>query len=164
MKCTKCGEDKELTEFPKSKRTKSGVTNPCKECGRRYSKRRYETDPAAKIAKVTEYNQSATGREKAKIWRDENRERFKGYEANRDKSSRGVSRRDYNARHPQKYAARNITSNAIRAGKLIKQPCLICRSETSIQAHHDDYSKPLVVTWLCNDHHKAWHRVFKPNF
>jgi hypothetical protein len=55
--------------------------------------------------------------------------------------------------NPEKYKARNMVSNAVRDGKLFKQPCEVCESTWKIQAHHDDYSKPLEVHWLCPRHH-----------
>ncbi len=31
--------------------------------------------------------------------------------------------------------------------------CSDC-GETKVEAHHEDYSKPLDVEWLCKKHHK----------
>lgn len=39
---------------------------------------------------------------------------------------------------------------------LIPQPCEVCGSEI-VDAHHDDYSKPLDVRWLCPLHHRRLH-------
>ena len=41
-------------------------------------------------------------------------------------------------------------------GKLIKQSCEQCGDENS-QIHHDDYSKPLEIKWLCRKHHLELH-------
>ena len=45
---------------------------------------------------------------------------------------------------------------AIKAGKLIRQPCEKCSAEKS-ETHHDDYSKPFDVRWLCRRCHAAEH-------
>lgn len=50
--------------------------------------------------------------------------------------------------------------NAVRAGKLTKCPCEICGA-MEVEAHHDDYSKPLVVRWLCRVHHNEMHLKYK---
>lgn len=41
--CNKCKETKSITEFVKTKYTKSGVTSNCKSCRNAYSKHRRET-------------------------------------------------------------------------------------------------------------------------
>jgi hypothetical protein len=66
-------------------------------------------------------------------------------------------RRRQKERHPLEEAARKAVANAIRAGKLTRQPCEKCGAEIA-QAHHDDYEQPLVVRWLCRLHHDEHHR------
>lgn len=48
-------------------------------------------------------------------------------------------------------------NKAIREGRLVRLPCEVCGAVKS-DAHHDDYSKPLSVRWLCRPHHYAHHR------
>jgi hypothetical protein len=45
---------------------------------------------------------------------------------------------------------------AIYQGRLVRQPCEICGKQR-VDAHHDDYSRPLDVRWLCRSHHKQLH-------
>lgn len=56
----------------------------------------------------------------------------------------------------QKIAAHRKVANALKHGLLVKQLC-VCGSSKVI-AHHPDYTKPLEVLWLCELHHKQWHR------
>jgi hypothetical protein len=44
---------------------------------------------------------------------------------------------------------------ALKNGLLVKQPCEVCGAPA--HAHHDDYSKPLDVRWLCRTHHMGLH-------
>lgn len=60
-------------------------------------------------------------------------------------------------RHRSRYLARTKVSNAVRSRRLVKEPCEVCGS-LEVQAHHDDYSKPLDVRWLCDPHHREWHK------
>lgn len=58
------------------------------------------------------------------------------------------------------YAKKKATvavNNAIRDGRLIRGDCEVCGKPLA-QGHHDDYSKPLEVRWLCPEHHAAHHR------
>lgn len=58
--------------------------------------------------------------------------------------------------HPDRIKARAAVNHAIRDGKLVREPCEVCGSEP-VEAHHDDYSKPLDVRWLCEQHHEDHH-------
>ena len=51
---------------------------------------------------------------------------------------------------------RRLTWFKISEGILIKKPCEIC-GEIKVDAHHDDYYKPLDVRWLCKKHHREHH-------
>lgn len=56
------------------------------------------------------------------------------------------------------YYAQIATRKAIKEGRLIRQPCEQCGATTGrIEAHHEDYSKPLDVMWLCHKHHAQRH-------
>jgi len=57
-----------------------------------------------------------------------------------------------------KRAAHVKAGNAIKGGKLVRQPCEVC-GESKVHAHHEYYSKPLDVVWLCSKHHALRHRL-----
>lgn len=46
---------------------------------------------------------------------------------------------------------------AIKKGTLIRQPCERCGTTIDVVGHHEDYSKPLEVMWLCPQHHRERH-------
>ncbi len=73
-------------------------------------------------------------------------------------NERGRRRRRYKESefHRLKIAAQSLTSKAIRKGTLIKEPCEVC-GKLKVDAHHDDYEKPLDVRWLCRSHHREHH-------
>lgn len=64
-------------------------------------------------------------------------------------------------RAPEKKRARRIVSNALRDGRLVRQPCETCGTSEDVHAHHDDYAKPLDVRWLCRKHHMLLHRIYR---
>ena len=76
--------------------------------------------------------------------------------------------------HPQtarKFLANNLVTHAIAKGILIPEPCEICglfgkdaKGRSQVEAHHDDYNKPLEVRWLCREHHAYWHKYMKPKY
>jgi len=57
---------------------------------------------------------------------------------------------------PIKRTANLELGKAVKRGDVIKKPCELC-GETKAQGHHEDYSKPLDVTWLCVRHHNDRH-------
>lgn len=65
---------------------------------------------------------------------------------------------NYKKKYPERAKAHQIVSDAIRRGKLNKELCEICLDPKS-EAHHEDYSKPLFVRWLCRKHHKQADKV-----
>lgn len=52
--------------------------------------------------------------------------------------------------------ARRDVRTAIQSGLMVRQPCQVCNTSPA-EAHHDDYSKPLNVRWLCHKHHAEHH-------
>ena len=61
--------------------------------------------------------------------------------------------------HPLETSVRDQTYFKIRSGKIVKQPCEVCGTLENVEAHHDDYSKPDDIRWLCRDHHRELHRI-----
>lgn len=84
----------------------------------------------------------------------EQKHRIKWNKGHRD--SMNESLKKYQARNPEKVAAWKIYKKALQSGKIVKQPCVVCNNP-SAQGHHQDYSKPLEVVWLCRTHHKDVH-------
>lgn len=63
---------------------------------------------------------------------------------------------EWRARNPLKTWAHVATASGIRRGLIKPQACEVCGAEKA-EAHHDDYHRPLVVTWLCREHHRQVH-------
>jgi len=127
--CFRCKEEKPETDFYTDPRMNDGHVGKCKECTRR--------DVRINRAKRLEY--------------------YRKYDTNRNKgSARRILHRIANKRrvqlHPEKRIAAQVVANAIREGKLIRQPCEVCGA-AKVEAHHDDYFQPLNVRWLCSRHH-----------
>ena len=92
-------------------------------------------------------------------WRAANRERVneqsRAY-ARRHPDRRSESSIGHDARFPHKKAARKEVYKAIMRGDMEKLPCVDCGTAKA-QAHHEDYTRPLDVTWLCAACHGRRH-------
>lgn len=62
--------------------------------------------------------------------------------------------------HPEIYRAHLKANTALKKGILERQPCEVC-GEVKSHMHHDDYSKPLAVRWMCTTHHMRLHKWIK---
>lgn len=58
----------------------------------------------------------------------------------------------WTAANPERRYAHRQLAQAVRRGKIKKGTCERC-GETNVHGHHDDYTKPLEVRWLCPRHH-----------
>lgn len=79
-------------------------------------------------------------------------------QSNKGKESRRISSMKYQQRCPEKVKAHNIVNHAIESGK-VERPsiCESCFEEKVVEAHHEDYNKPLEVIWICIGCHKEHH-------
>jgi hypothetical protein len=147
--CRLCGATKPDSEFYVSDKAR------CKECVkaavrdnrnrraeqyREYDRKRFQEDPRV-------------------------RERHKRYQST---EAGKASLRAARAKYPSwKKAATTILNNAVRDGKIEKpQFCSACGKEHHrIHGHHEDYTKPLDVIWLCPKCHRDRHypSIPKPN-
>lgn len=135
--CFKCCRNLPESEFYAHSRMGDELLGKCKECTR---------------LDVRENRRRRLG-----YYRQYDRERFK--EPSRKASVLEAQDRR-RANYPEKYKARTAVGNAIRDGRLVRQPCEVCGDPKS-QAHHEDYSKPLEVRWLCFVHHRIAHGQYK---
>ena len=127
--CTKCKVPQPLEKFGRNKGTKDGLAIWCKDCTRRY--RQSEEGKAAR----KRYRQSALGTASM------NQCKKRWLQANQDKRK-----------------AHSVLAYAIRRGNIIPpETCSVPTCDAVPQAHHEDYSKPLEVVWLCHRHHKELH-------
>lgn len=65
--------------------------------------------------------------------------------------------------------AQSLVWKAIQRGILVPAPCEQCGEtgvfkdgRNKVQAHHDDYNKPMEVRWLCQKCHHEWHKTNTP--
>jgi len=130
-KCTRCGDMKSPAMFQIRKASKDGLTAACKDCLSKYDKARANLPH-----------------------RVEARNQYSKTDAFADSKRKTIRR--YRDKNPKKYKAHNMVNNAIRDKKLFRECCEVCGNEKS-HAHHDDYSKPLNVRFLCCEHHRQWH-------
>jgi hypothetical protein len=151
--CRECQIEKPLSYFYKHAKMADGHLNKCIVC----VKARVGKYREANLERVREYDKKRSNQPHRVIARKEYVKTEEG------KQTKKKAMDAYKKRFPMVYASHVITGNAIRNGKLIQASnCSICNSTEKIEGHHDDYTRPLKVRWLCESCHKEWHRNNKP--
>jgi hypothetical protein len=135
--CRRCSIEKPITEFYEHAKMLDGHLNICKDCVKfRVKKYRQENDS------VREYD------------------RFRYHNDPIRKQKTAETARKWNERNREGYVAHYTVSNAIRDKRLKRMPCIVC-GDPKGHAHHEDYSKPLEIIWLCSIHHHRLHSQTK---
>jgi hypothetical protein len=132
-KCTKCGKKKPPSDFYAHPFGAGGRDSKCKECAKLVVKAAYRANREAR----REY--------------DRRRQRTPERRRKQQETGRRMIRK-----YPEKHAARLAVKRAVASGRLVSTPCEMC-GHPKTEAHHDDYSKPLAVRWLCCRCHKRVH-------
>ena len=142
--CLNCKQRKSVGQFYAHPAMRDGYLNRCKTCVRERAK--------------------ANRNKNVEHWRDHDRKRgmlphrVKARQAYmttpQGKKAHNKAARKWRGSNPDKRSAHLAVQVALRANKLKKKPCYKCGSER-VQAHHDDYNKPLKVVWACAKHHKT---------
>lgn len=166
--CRDCNRVLPLDEFYVHVQMKDGHLNKCKACvkarvrkhsamnpeqRREYERKRYQR-PIRK-AQMREWSRASRERDPERA-----RARARAY-AKRHPERRRESTRASRERHPERTAARTAVGNAIRDGRLVREPCMDCGATKEVHAHHEDYSRPLHILWLCRPCHAQWHALFE---
>lgn len=105
----------------------------CKECRSSERKKRYRKNPEKYRATQKRYGETHRDNENAKkaAWR---------------------------RAHPLQTKAGHTLRNAVMRGKIVKpMACELCNRIAPLHGHHQDYSRPLEVQWLCVTCHEEKH-------
>lgn len=130
--CKRCHLPKPATEFYKHKAMANGHLSFCKS--------RVTVHREANLGRIQEYD------------------RQRGRTDHR-RAAVAEHQPIHRAKFPEKYVARNAVSNALRDGRINRpSECERCDNSLPLHAHHEDYSRPLDVVWLCVGCHGLRHR------
>ena len=134
--CRGCLQALSLESFYKHSRMLDGRLNYCRQCVKGRVKRHRQDN----LEKVRAYD------------------RTRGAKPERRQQLAQLAERLM--QDPVRRKAIRTSSDAIRRGRLVRPGiCSVCRETCKPEAHHDDYSKPLEVRWLCRPCHCRHHRL-----
>jgi|SRR5208282_525360 len=149
--CFKCGIPQAPESFYAHKAMADGRLGKCKSCCKKASNKRRED----KLEEIKAYDRSRGNAPHRVAAR-------KDYQKNNpDKFAEARSR--WEKKNPEKKKAAQIFNNAKRYIKSEKMACEVCGGRDKVEAHHDDYTKPLEVRHLCKKHHVEADRIRRAN-
>jgi len=148
--CFKCGVHKPLSEFYKHKMMADGHLNKCKDC----AKKDVRQNRDANLDYYKEYDRQRSNNPERVAERSDYAQSEAGKRANAEAKKRWIES------NLIKRAAQVMFRNRARnRPELIKHECESCGiRDVQLNAHHDDYSKPLDVRFLCGKCHSKWHK------
>lgn len=131
IRCRKCGITKPESEFGFSDKAKGKRQTMCRSCFSDYNRKRYEANKEETKRRVSEYRRNNP----SQVFKT----RLKTYRKN-----------------PTDGNFYKLVSAAEKAGILVRPDrCQVCgqKPDKRLEAHHEDYSKPLAVIWCCTACH-----------
>lgn len=129
--CFKCQQCKPLSCFYAHQRMADGHLNKCIDC----AKSDVRTHRTLNAESVSRYEQQRS-------------------QTPHRKALQATYLKSYRTKNPEKNRARQMVNRHLRAGNLTKKPCVYCGGVKKVEAHHEDYSKPLEVLWVCFKCHR----------
>lgn len=153
VKCKQCDEVKSHNEFYEYKKGSGVFFSKCKECVKsNVSKHRVEN-----IEKLRAYDRNRPNKAERVL---ANKERLDSDPIAKKKYDE--QRAEWSKKNRHKRNANLKVSRAIMRGTIKREyNCSKCNSDIRIEAHHEDYEKPLEVIWLCSKCHHARHKEMK---
>ena len=128
-RCRTCATTKPLADFAKHKQSRDGHRRQCRDCASQGKVKRQASDRRVRNSP----ERRAVNRVSVKSWK---------------------------VRNPEAYRASQVLNRAIRKG-IIARPtrCQVdgCDFRGKTQAHHPDYSLPLIAAYCCPKHHRRLH-------
>lgn len=175
-RCGKCREQKSPEDFHRARNTTDGRHGWCRVCMNAYmSSRRIRIRPVlpfgmkrcpacGEIKALDDFGRNMVKPDRARSYcrpceNAQNRIRQRVYVKTERYRLLESAQRKKDWKNG-KTRARQFARLAVYFGLLVQRPCERCGAE-EVQAHHEDYSKPLDVRWLCLVHHGEAHRKEK---
>ena len=139
--CFKCKQVQPISNYYRHPMMGDGHLNKCKECTKADSVSNYTKNRSSKNWLQKE---RARCRIKSHIYRI----------LGKAKPTSAAVKEKWAKLNPQKVKSQAKLRLAVKRGVIIKpEKCSECGSGRRLEGHHEDYTKPLAVIWLCPDCH-----------
>ncbi len=145
--CSICRSDTPDDLFTKDNRRRLGRSSVCRKCTGAKKKAAHRRRMDAITPEQRELIRAA---------KNVSHQRYIAENFDRVHANRLARRLAARIEAPERKRAQLAAQRAVQRGVLVRAPCERCAAQVA-QAHHEDYSKPLDVVWLCRRCHAARH-------
>ncbi len=152
--CRGCKTEMPIDQYYKTKNGKNGIDSRCKPCRIEEGKAWYRENVARAKANSTRWHRENRdrARELKRIWKAKNP---------RTKDEMNRLQRNWRKDNPGRARANQVLQKAVVLKKIEKpNKCEDCNKDVSqniLHGHHENYSRPLEVNWLCPPCHGDRH-------
>lgn len=150
-RCNLCARVRPINMFGTERLARDHHRCECRECGRALAKTYYQEHAKQLCAhKATFYREH----------RQQELARAREYRVAHPEKRRTWQQR-YRLLHQQRCKAWELVKNSIEKNVLQRpSECVQCKKRCIPEAHHEDYSRPLQLKWLCRACHRKLHRKY----
>ena len=144
-RCTGCQAVKSADHFHRRKaRGRVYLRARCKPCENAYNRAHRPT--------------AASGLYRTEEYRAHNRQKMSRYLRGAGRLAAAERQREHVRAHPDRVKAWKAVERALRTGRLTRADRCSCGRDSRVYGHHDDYTRPLDVLWVCGACHKVQHQ------
>jgi hypothetical protein len=152
--CISCGKTKKIDDFYKHNQMRDGHLNKCIDCVVEYQRERRVKN----LDKIRAYDRNRKNKKDRTDMQKLRKEQLKIQNPDLYAEKERDRTKKYRDKHKEKYRAHYLVAKYVLKGILVNpRLCQKCGSKGRVEAHHDDYSKPLDVLWLCPPCHALRH-------
>ena len=164
--CNACKSYLNIEHFSRNGSKQDGYATECRTCKKSSDAKSHRKNRTKRLLRMKEYKeenyekirQHSVAFARSDRGRANNRKATNTYYATHKKEKSERVKR-YNIEYRNKYVCRYVFGNAVKLGKISRPiDCQQCFIECTPDGHHDDYSKPFEVMWLCKCCHGKMHR------
>ena len=137
-KCFKCRRSLPLENFYKHSQMADGHLNKCIDC--------IKNDVRLRVEKLKKTDPNWIIKERSRC-----RTKYQKYKYKPNRESHNIASKKWSINNIEKKKIHAMVYKAVQNGQIIKPlKCEGCgNTKGKLEAHHEDYNKPLEVKWLC---------------
>lgn len=126
-----------------------------------FSRSRTIKNVSPRLIANREYNKTEARKLSRRRWQQSHREEYNTYQRKyhqKHKIDQKIATKEWRKRNRYSLRLRERSRWHIRSGKVLKEPCAICKSMENLIAIPQNPREPRCILFLCREHFLEWRR------